>query len=341
MIIPTHTKPRCVTYVRKQSGITATVVFTHLDSFLGIRIDLPEHPPTGVDSPRAVTLYNFYSPGRPTAVANLLSSGNFVPDAECLIMGDFNAHDSWWYGAAGSVGAILRNFGGTSKTIEEWFWERQFTLHNEVGHYTHFPRNGNNPTIIDLCFSKGKITEKILTWAVDDNSTSDHSACGVQVELGSLEAGKERLQRNWKSADWELFSRTIRTYSTGRNTITSAEGAATAATEIIDLVRRAIDLAVPLGTRRAKTAPWWTAHLSVLRRRLLRCERRFKKVRSSENQADANNLRSEWKVAIRKAKHEYWNKRLSEATPESIWGLTRRHDAHKRPIPNLQGNAFP
>src|ERR1700738_2672335 len=124
--VPPLAKPRCVTYVRKIPGLTATTVFSHQDSFLGTRIHIRSSKPSthsrtknqnDDDGPKVVefTLYNFYSPGRPLAIANLLASGHFVPDKNSIVMGDLNAHDTWWYGQAGSSEGVLRNSWTSSK----------------------------------------------------------------------------------------------------------------------------------------------------------------------------------------------------------------------------------
>jgi hypothetical protein len=86
---PTPTKPRCVTYVRHTSGLIATTVFTAQDSFLGITVTMP-------NTQKKFTLFNFYSPGRPEPLATILPTLNLPMD--CLLMGDLNAHHTWWQG---------------------------------------------------------------------------------------------------------------------------------------------------------------------------------------------------------------------------------------------------
>jgi hypothetical protein len=82
MFIPIQEKPLCATYVCRLPGMQANVTFTHANSFLGTRISLL--------TKLSLTIYNFYSPGIPHALANLLST--FHADLPAIIMGDFNAH---------------------------------------------------------------------------------------------------------------------------------------------------------------------------------------------------------------------------------------------------------
>jgi len=82
---PTPLKPKCVTYVCRTPGITATTTFTAQDSFLGTTITSTQNSNT-----TTFTSFNFYSPGRPEPIARLLST---IPvPKECILMGDLNAH---------------------------------------------------------------------------------------------------------------------------------------------------------------------------------------------------------------------------------------------------------
>jgi len=86
---PTPIKPKCVTYVRRISGLTATTTFTAHDSFLGTTITSVRNSTT-----ITFTLFNFYSPGRAEPIARLIPS---IPvPKECILMGDLNAHHVWW-----------------------------------------------------------------------------------------------------------------------------------------------------------------------------------------------------------------------------------------------------
>jgi hypothetical protein len=64
LLTPVPEQPHCATYICRSPGVQADIIFTHSDSFLGIRISFPTGP--------AFTIYNFYSPGRPHVMADLL-----------------------------------------------------------------------------------------------------------------------------------------------------------------------------------------------------------------------------------------------------------------------------
>ena len=341
MHCPVPCKPKCVTYIRKLPGVTAHTIFTHLDSFLGTRIVFtPPHTmgPAGPAPTVETTIYNFYSPGRPTPAASLFSSGTFKPDNDSIIFGDFNAHHAWWYGEAAALkNGALRATSGPSGVVAEWFEEHDFTLQNEPGRCTHFPRNGHSPSVIDLCFTRGNTTERVLSWSIDDESTSDHSILGLHLNLGLTALPTARLRRNWYNADWAAFANVVRRANLFRQPINSAEEAEAAATAATGLIIEATDVAAPLSPMREKRAPWWTPELTKHRRRLLQSERRARRNRNPVTQEHANEIRTQWTRSIREAKRRYWNERLSTTTPVSVWATTRRHDTHERPVPPLEG----
>jgi hypothetical protein len=144
---PTPSRPRCATYVRCVPGLSATTTFTAQDSFLGTTITSQQQQHTTF-----FTLYNLYSPGRPEPVAAILRTINLPTD--CLLMGDLNAHHSWWQG---SLPPSART-SPASHTIANWLTDNNFHLHNKIANPTHHPRNGGQPSTIDLCLSRGRVT---------------------------------------------------------------------------------------------------------------------------------------------------------------------------------------
>jgi len=188
---PSPTKPKCVTYVCHTSGLSATTVFTTQDSFLGTKI-------TSSNIQKSFTLFNFYSPGRAEPLAAILPTLKLPND--CLLMGDLNAYHPWWQGPLPSTAHISCG----SQTIANWLEDNNFHLQNEPSIHTHHPRNGRRPSTIDLCFSQGSTTQSVLTLAVDDITTSDHSAISVALSLPMV-ATLVAPCRCWHRANWETF----------------------------------------------------------------------------------------------------------------------------------------
>jgi hypothetical protein len=85
LITPSAAKPKYTMYIRKIPNITYLPSFEESNSFLGVKIHIPNLIP--------FKLYNFYSLGRPNALASMLDS--FLLQKLSIIVGDFNAHHTW------------------------------------------------------------------------------------------------------------------------------------------------------------------------------------------------------------------------------------------------------
>jgi hypothetical protein len=182
LLTPIPERPLCTTYVYRLPGVQADIIFTHADSFLGIHISFPTSP--------AFTIYNFYSPRRPHTIAALLPQ--FRPALPAIIMGDLNTHYPWWGGQSTINDSQIRSHWAEADSIVDWMEAHSFFLHNKPGHPTHFPRNSNSPSVIDLCFSSSTITNNILAHEIRPESTSDHATCTIYLNLTPPKATPKR-----------------------------------------------------------------------------------------------------------------------------------------------------
>jgi hypothetical protein len=82
LLTPVPEQPLYATYIYCLPGIQIDITFSHSNSFLGTLVSFPNCP--------ALTIYNFYSPGRPHEVMELLP--DLCPNLPAIIMGDLNAH---------------------------------------------------------------------------------------------------------------------------------------------------------------------------------------------------------------------------------------------------------
>ena len=168
MFIPCSKQPSCATYVRRLTGLTAHTTLTHKNLFLVTSVTIMDY---------TFELCNFYTPGRAGPLADFLP--HFKPTLPCILMGDLNAHHQWWYGVKAPDTHNIRNFSSSSNKIVDWLEKHQFRLHNTPGRPTHFPRNGNQSSVIDLAFTAGPIISRVMALQIDDDTTSDHSALGL------------------------------------------------------------------------------------------------------------------------------------------------------------------
>src|ERR1700738_2709829 len=188
-------KPRCVTYVRKHRSIDTHTSFSHSNSYIGLSVSLPNQD--------NFTIYNFYSPGRSQSFVDLITTRNFIPASPSVIIGDFNSHHPWWDSHLHNRKNRLTN----DETIANWFLANAFMLQNTPGVPTFFGRTNINPTVIDLMFTTGFLSNKVLAWDRDENTTSDHAICSLSLDISPVLAEATKL--NWRKANWTLFKELI------------------------------------------------------------------------------------------------------------------------------------
>jgi hypothetical protein len=265
---PTNKEPKCITYIRRHKDITARLSFSHGTSFLGTSFTIAE---------RSFTLYNFYSPPRTPALSELLST--FQPADSSIIMDDLNTHHPWWMGSDATNTNTIRASTDSNK-LADWLEHHHYYLLNTPGRPTHFPRNGQNPSTNDLGLVRGPIGASVLFWALNDNSTSDHSICNLTLQSTILIA--PTLRRDWHAADWDLFETTILKAGLDFSSLNSSQEIDRAATALTSTITTAINIAIPMRSRKRKNAPWWTSNLDYTRTCLIQAERRYRQHRNEE-----------------------------------------------------------
>jgi len=81
-----------------------------------------------------------------------------------------------------------------------WLTENNFQFHNKIATPNNNTRNGGQPSTIDLCFSRGRTTQLVLTLVIDHDTTSDHSSLTATLSLPSNVA-PQKAQHCWHKAD--------------------------------------------------------------------------------------------------------------------------------------------
>jgi len=184
-------------------------------------------------------------------------------------MGDLNAHHPWWQGPLPRT----TRTSPASHTIANWLEENNFHLQNEPAIPTHHPRNGGNPSTIDLCLSCGATTRSILSLAVDHDTTSDHSTLTVTLALPSAEA-RTFPRRCWYKADWRIFDTKIQSTKMDLSQLQGPEDTLRAVTNVTKLIHQAVDAVVPMKMPRKSEAPWWNHSLTLAKQSVKRADRR-------------------------------------------------------------------
>jgi hypothetical protein len=149
-------------------------------------------------------------------------------------------------------------------------------LHNKPGQPTHYPRyHQYQPTVIDLCFSNGPISQYISEWTIDDNSGSDHSICGIRLSIPqtkSLETSS-RQRRDLAKANWTTFKEIIDNHNIDLSNLIGESDALPSVQNITQIIESALNASVSTITNVARKVPWWNPNRNWLRTRLVRAER--------------------------------------------------------------------
>ncbi|RPA71420.1 hypothetical protein BJ508DRAFT_336054 [Ascobolus immersus RN42] len=122
-------------------------------------------------------------------IERLFTRASVLPK-RCILAGDFNAHHLWW----NSNTTQERN----AETLVPLLEDHHFDLLNEPDVCTHFPANGNNPSVLDLTFASPDVFDAISGWSqdkqaapVDDTSANrgrqqnGHGKYGIYVLDGN------------------------------------------------------------------------------------------------------------------------------------------------------------
>jgi len=199
-----------------------------------------------------------------------------------------------------------------------------------------YPSNGGTPSTIDLCLSRGDITTSILSLAVNQDTTSDHSSITVMLSLPSS-TPTDSVRRNWNKANWETFSEHIHSTGIDLTNLQGKEDTLQAVTNVTTILHLAINVAVPAGTPRKPEAPRWNHSLTLAKRWVKRVDKRARRCPSSQNREDSQNNHRHWTTMVRAAKTAYRIKQLQSMNTKTIWNTIRHHNTHHRSIPPLKG----
>jgi hypothetical protein len=320
-------RPNCVTYVRE--GIPARQKFSHAESFLEIEVTV---------GTLTFSILDFFSPGIPDYLADLLATRFTTPPESCLILGDFNAHQLWWSAQHDLDSQSRRHGRAHSDSIAAWLTDHHFRLHNTLGVFTRFPfQRGTTltgreytPAVLDLALSRGPVGSAVTTWGIDDSFDLDHRDITLYLSFeDATEAAQPVYFRDWRTADWLAFDEHISRLDPDHLDHLSVP-------TVTQTLLEAIEAAAPLKVRRPgkKFAPWWTPELGQFQARVKAARRRtrglhsdLKLVKRSECPiwAAYDSIHQKWKTAVSHVRSQYVASTLASVDHQSVWRVLKRH----------------
>jgi hypothetical protein len=116
------------------------------------------------------------------------------------------------------------------------------------------------PSAIDLCLSKGEISDKIISWSVNHDPDSDHSIIRLHLQgirYNQLNRAKQiTTKRQWSKADWVLFAKHTQESEINISNPGSAQETLRVADIVTTTIKEAIEKAIPKCKDRGQYVPW-------------------------------------------------------------------------------------
>ena len=195
-------RPRVAIYARKQSKYQFCHRSDLTDDTDIIIIDISG---PDIDSFQIINVYNEKGLDTETNTSYIIerSLQNLQLSKETLIVGDFNAHHSWWNSS------IINSIRADS--LVAWLDQFNCELINKADIST-CTRSTNS--VIDLAFATQNLYQLISDWYIDESnaSGSDHEIIKFYIRTKKTELVDNSLCSdyfNLNKADWKLFSEEI------------------------------------------------------------------------------------------------------------------------------------
>ncbi|KAL0630326.1 hypothetical protein Q9L58_010827, partial [Maublancomyces gigas] len=99
---------------------------------------------------------------------------------------------------------VIRASTRSADFLTDWTSARQFSLLNIPETLTHYPHNGNQPTIPDLTFARNHAYTLTQGWASDEGEGGDSDHTLITTTL-NIKAPKFTPDRQYYKANWDLF----------------------------------------------------------------------------------------------------------------------------------------
>lgn len=249
---PQGPSPTCATYGRKDLGLKPRVLAQQGRTIIAIAVTIDD---------RIFEAVNIYAPSK---TEKTWFPSDHTPATNSIMTGDFNTHHGMSYGDKSDNKALIRNSARSVDFLVEWAGHFGFTLQNTPEVFTHFPSNGNQPSIIDLTFARGHANTIMTGWSCDAGSGGDSDHAATIISL-LIKTPTFILRRLLCKTDWADFDNHIRNIEIPHTAGADGPGALAS----LDVrIQETIDIAVPRSSRRAKSKRWWTPEISQLKAKL-------------------------------------------------------------------------
>jgi len=256
-----------------------------------------------------------------------------------LVVGDLNIHSP--------LSDPLRHFSSREISSSTPYFEKVadsgFALLNPPGEYTRYPLVGTaRPSVIDLAFANPPLLPLVRNWEACLPSTgSDHVPITITLATPLLIWKPPRPR--WADTDWETLEQTIKDFKVPAALSCPTpqklgEWMSGSLNRLVALLKEHTRVSRP--SHHSK--PWWTPHLTILRREYHKAARSARKRDTPDMREVASTSKLGYFKAIKAAKNKHWSSFLLTATPQSLWTAKRFGYGRAQPrFPSLPGAETP
>jgi len=338
---PPVRKPRVAAYVHMSflSNYTVLPRFKGVDDVLALDISADE--PLFGTAFHSFRVINAYSTNTVDHRVHSVAPEDLFPDLgfPLLVLGDLNIHNP--------LSDPLRHFSHREISSSTPYFEKAaeagFALLNPPGEYTRFPLVGNaRPSVIDLAFANPPLLPLIRSWEASLPSTgSDHIPITITLATPSLNRKPPRLR--WADSDWEALDPIIKGFKVPAAPLCPTppqldEWMSESLNRLIALLKEH----TPVSRPSHHSKPWWTPHLTTLRREYHKAARTAREHDTPHMREVAGTSKRGYFKAIKAAKNKHWSSFLLTATPQSLWTAKRFAYGRAQPrFPSLPGAETP
>jgi len=334
---PRVSKPRVAAYVHMSflSNYTVLPRFREVDDV--IALDITSNERLFGTAFLSFRIINAYSTNTTNHRVNSVSQEVLFPDLgfPLLVLGDLNIHNP--------LSDPLRHFSHREISSSTPYFEKAaesgFALLNPPGEYTRFPLVGKaRPSVIDLAFPSPPLLPLIKSCEASLPSTgSDHVP--ITITLASPSLNQKPLRPRWADTDWVILEPIIKGFR-----VPDAPSCPTRQqldewmSESLNCLVALLKEHTPVFRPSHHSKPWWTPHLSVLRREYHKAARPARKHDTPLMREVAGTSKAGYFKAIKAAKNKHGSSFLLAPTPQSLWTAKRFAYGRAQPLfPSLPG----
>jgi len=302
-------------YVSFLSNYTVLPKFKGVDDVLAL--DISSNEPLFCTDFHSFRVINAYSTNTIDHRIHSVPPEALFPDLgfPLLIVGDLNIHNP--------LSDPLRHFSpweiSSSTPYFEKVAESGFALLNPPGEFTRFPLVGKaRPSVIDLAFANPHLVPLVKSWEASLPSTgSDHIPITITLATHSLNQKAPRPR--WADTDWEALNPIITGFTVPE--APSCPSPPKLDEWMSESLNRLVALLkdhTPVSRPSHHSKPWWTPHLTILRRGYHTAARSARENDTPHMRDIAGTSKAGYFKAIKAAKNKHWSSFLLAATPQSL-----------------------